>query len=124
MTLPETIERKVRDAQSLDQYRGFDWWQVSPEEEQVFAIALDRWPRMMTALAAFDTVIGSVHPDEFGFDAEAVAAVQGEFQASQADFTRFATEHAGMTSREALQAYAKNKFWLLRAGTLKFTDEP
>jgi hypothetical protein len=50
-TLKEQLEAEIAEAEGSaaadpKRFIGFDWWQVSPEEQSVFGIAPQRLPRM------------------------------------------------------------------------------
>ena len=119
-------EARYRD--DPGRYHGFDWWQLAPDEEVVFAIDPARWPRMMMAIAAYDALAGGADPGaDLEFDAAETEAFRAAAETSGAigvaAFQEFAAEYAGLSFREAAAAHAKNKFWLTRAGILRFTDE-
>lgn len=134
MTIRDQIQTHVADAEKQyrknpKDYSGFDWWQLSKEEELVFMIDPERWPRMMVALTTYDVLLDVTGGDTLGYD-------EGEIQRLRVErpdlftagtdahgFAQFATAYAGLTSREAAAAYWKNQFWKARTGILTYADE-
>ena len=132
-TLKETLAAVIAAAECNEHgydYEGIDWDQLLPEEERVFAIDWERWPRMIAAWhcyeAFMDLLEGSVwdsahanllarerarHPELFamGFCLEG--------------FARFAKDYAGLTNREAHAVFAKQEFHNVRFGVMFYRDE-
>jgi hypothetical protein len=44
----ETANTERSAAEDSERYHGGDWWQLTDEEESVFVIERERFPRMMT----------------------------------------------------------------------------
>lgn len=131
MNFKEQVAERIADAEStdLEEYRGNDWWQLTPEEELVFEIDFGRFPRSITAFMAFESFHGIVAPEDHKLDPALVAAERKrrpdlrkrEFCLD--GFQHFAKDYAGITFREAHAVYAKNTFWQIRQGITKYTDE-
>lgn len=133
--LTERIDALVAEAeeqrrQKPGHYEGFDWWQLSDEEQIVFAIDPERWPRMAMTISAYDVFLDLTGGDMLGHDEDEMARLRSErrdlFEMGfdPKGFAQFATTYAGLTLREAAAAYWKNQFWLARTGVLKYRDEP
>src|SRR5271163_4878004 len=63
----DIAESERKAAKNPDLYRGGDWWQLSDEEEEVFRIDRDRFPRMVTAwhcYEAFKGIVSEGFPDD------------------------------------------------------------
>ncbi len=130
MNFKEHVAALIADAEkdSAD-YRGEDWWQLTPEEESVFEIEFDRFPRLITAFMAFQSFHDIVAPEDYKLDAAVVEAERKkrpdllERDFCLDGFQHFAKDYAGMTFREAHAVYAKNTFWQIRQGITKYSDE-
>jgi hypothetical protein len=130
-TLKDQLESETADlersaAEDLDRYNGGDWWQLTDEEECIFAIDRKRFPRMMTVWScyeAFKNIAYSLswddglieqacheHPDWCG------AGI------SDREFSDFADAFGGLTHREAHAFYTKHDFWCVRAGIGQYHD--
>jgi hypothetical protein len=97
-----------------ERYNGGDWWQLTDEEESIFVIDRERFPRMMTVWScyeAFKNIAYSLswddgvieracheHPDWCG------AGI------SDSEFSDFADAFGGLTHREAHAFYTKHDF--------------
>jgi hypothetical protein len=107
---------------------GWEWWQLSPEEESVFRIDRGRFPRMMAALEAYQALVGVFWHGHVGFRDQDIEEAKAHFKFDPddyavEDFKRFAKEYAGLTHREAWQVWCKYEFYDARAGHLVFPDE-
>jgi hypothetical protein len=131
MNFREQVAAKIADVETKDiaTYRGLDWWQLTPEEESVFEIDFERFPRSITAFMMFEAFHGIVAPDDYQIAPGSVAAERKQRpDLKKRDFCldgfqHFAKDYAGMTFREAHAVYAKNTFWQIRQGITKYTDE-
>src|ERR1700756_212233 len=54
------FEIELANKRPPEYYRGNSWWQLTPEEELVFAIDRARFPRMMTAWERYEIFMGFV----------------------------------------------------------------
>jgi hypothetical protein len=108
-------------------YHGADWWHLSEEEEHVFGIVRDRWPRLMTVWMAYEVVIGLADYGEFNFTDKEVA--DGRWRCglscghSLKEFGTFGKEYGGLSYREAKAVYEKMQFWNIRNGITSYGDE-
>lgn len=127
--MKEIIEKQVLEleAKGPDFFQGFDWNNLTEEEEWVFDIDRERFPRMVIALNAYEAVVGLIPPYGADFTDEDVQTAQERFPFGDSDslenFTRFATECCGLTKRESSAMYLKNEFWLKRQGLITYPDE-
>src|SRR5438874_13809655 len=130
MNFEQQVAALIADAEKdAADYRGEDWWQMTPEEESVFEIDFSRFPRSITAFMAFESFHDIVAPEDHKLDPALVAAerkrrpdlMKREFCLD--GFQHFAKDYAGMTFREAHAVYAKNAFWQIRQGITRYTDE-
>jgi hypothetical protein len=127
--LKASIEREVKalEAKPTGHFCGHDWFQVSEEEAWVFGIDRARVPRMVVALQAFEAMLGIIYPQDAGLTEEDYEAGQAHFHFGNGtdldEFQRFATERAGLTTREARAFYWKHEFWLHRRGLVQYPDE-
>lgn len=135
MSFAEKVAAEIADSESKmaadpASFEGYDWWQLSPEEEAVFAIDRERWPRMMTAWYAYEGFMNIVAPDELGFELAEAEREREERPdifgrgVDEKGFSDFAVSYAGLTRRECAAVYAKQKFWTVRQGLLRYSDEP
>lgn len=127
-TIEESIQWNIDLGENMQhEWLGSDWFNVSPEEAEVFSITQRQWPRMMAALCAFQVIGEFVEGDTFQFDEEAVEAFRKArpelCERGEQGFVRFATEMVGLSIREAVLAYNKDRFWRVRTGNIIFDDE-
>ena len=111
-----------------DHFRGDDWFQLSADEEAVFAIERSRFPRMVVAWYAYQVLQDQVDCRDYDFDRQEVLAAQRHFKfkaqrVALYDFQTFAKEYAGLTYREAEAMFSKIKFWNIRARIKTSRDE-
>ena len=128
MNFKEEAAAKIADAEKdAADYRGFDWWQLSDEEESIFNIDFKRFPRMSTALFLFECFHRMADTPEADTD-----AIEAERQSrpdllekgySTDGFQHFAKDYADMNYREADAVFAKHKWWNVRQGITRYTDE-
>jgi len=50
----ETAATERSAAEDSERYHGDDWWQLTDEEESVFDIDRERFPRMMTVWSCYE----------------------------------------------------------------------
>ena len=58
-TLKDQLESETADsersaAEDSERYNGGDWWQLTDEEESIFVIDRERFPRMMTVWSCYE----------------------------------------------------------------------
>jgi hypothetical protein len=131
MTLKEHIEAQVAEVETRDpeRLRGSDWYQLSDEEEFVFGIDRERFPRMLVALKLYRCLSGQVSATALGFDPGLIEAerrawsMTGRQPTSEEQFTKIATELVGLTQRESHALWAKDDFSDHRQGIIVYRDE-
>ncbi len=113
---------------------GYDWFNLSPEEETVFGLTLDDMPSLVAVWCAYEAVLDICDaldvPDDIAavFRAEHpwLAADYGEGEKlstiGEIAFARFA-KLFGVPARKSHAWYAKHDFWNVRAGITYFTDK-
>jgi hypothetical protein len=110
-------------------YDGWEWWQLTVEEEAVFAIDRDRFPVMACAMFAYEVFKGIAQVDDFGpgavlHDARLRFPEWARPKVIDlGEFTAFAGHFCGLTAREAHAIYWKHEFWHVRSGISVFDGE-
>jgi hypothetical protein len=104
----------------------YEWWQLTPEEEGVFHIDRNRYPRMMAALEAYKALTG--FHGEGGFTKEEIQEAEDHFQFGNRadnydDFKRFAKEYTDLSDRECMAIWWKDHFWHERQGLIIHREE-
>jgi hypothetical protein len=128
--MKDRIEQQVAEleAKGPDHFQGDDWFQLSEEEEWVFDIDRDRWPRMVAAMTGYEVLVEIVDADPVGFTSTEVRAAREHLKydgrESLEAFQRFAKECAGLSNRESAAVYSKHHFWHERCGLNLYPDEP
>jgi hypothetical protein len=51
-TLKDQLESETADS---ERYNGGNWWQLTDEEESIFIIDRERFPRMMTVWSCYES---------------------------------------------------------------------
>jgi hypothetical protein len=125
------VQLQIQQAEGREpeDFRGLDWFHLSLEEETVFAIDPARFPRMITAWAAYEMFMGVVTE---GFECDPVALADEQRRCADIiaigvsikSFDAFAKAYADLTYREAHAMFCKHQFWLVRNGIYGYTDEP
>ncbi len=128
MSFKDEVAAKIAEAEkNAADYRGYDWWQLTDEEQWVFDIDFERFPRMITALFLFEGFHGMADTDDArteSMDAERTARPDLIEKGYSTDgFQHFAKEYADMSYREGHAVFAKNQWWSVRQGIRKYTDE-
>jgi hypothetical protein len=105
---------------------GYEWWQLTPEEEGVFDIDRNRYPRMMASLEAYKALTG--FHGEGGFTKEEIQEAEAHFQFGNRDdnyddFKRFAKEYTDLSDRECMAIWWKDHFYHERQGLTIYLDE-
>jgi hypothetical protein len=128
--LPKNPHVKIlpMEGKGPDHFRGYDWFQLREDEEEVFAIKRNRFPRMVVAWYAYEVLLDQADSVEYDFDREEVLASQRHFKfqpqrPALRDFQKFAKEYAGLTYREAEAMFSKITFWNIRTGITSYKDE-
>jgi hypothetical protein len=92
-----------------------DWWHLSDQEQSVFAIIRDRFPRMIMTWHCYDVfklvASASTFDDELIEQARQLHPEWCGADGSAEEFADFAKEYAGLTHREAYAVYAKHDAW-------------
>lgn len=118
-----------REAKRKANYEGRDWYQITPEEQQVFGLSLKAMPWVVTAYRFYEEILGltdtGLLPPEImavirkdlaeriGMEPEVISL--GEFQ----KFARL----LGISNRTAHVWYIKHEFWCVRRGITQYQDE-
>lgn len=133
MTLKEVIESKVEEFEKLgpEHWRGYDWCELSPEEESVFQIDPKRFPRMVVAVELYRALKDEVEPSALGFDVGMIKEERKRWPrlkvypepASEQAFTDVAHGLVGLTLRECHAIWWKMDFWDERDGQARYRDE-
>ena len=130
-------------ARSLTNYRadpthwqGGDWWELSPEESQVFNLCPARWAELLPVWQAFEFFVGRTdgwNDADLERDYPDLNAVMQEARdqhpewvcvdAPAQSFMRFAQGFASVRFREAHAMFTKMQYWGVRAGIQWFSDE-
>ncbi|CCH05721.1 TPA: hypothetical protein N2C61_006455 [Pseudomonas aeruginosa] len=130
-------------AQSLAHYNGdpecwdgWDWWQLSPQEAEVFGITAARWAELLPVWQAFEFLIQRTDGWNDPYIERTYPNVNTIMQATRdrhpewvslnaaaRSFMEFARDYADMRPREAMAMYAKMDFWAVRVGVYVFTNE-
>ena len=122
-TLKEQLEAEIAKAERSavadpQRFIGFDWWQMTPEEQSVFGIDPKRLPRMGVTWFCYEAV--KLIADADTWDADLIRDARQEHPywcdeaTSQLEFADFAKEYAGLTFRESDAFYNKNR-WRARS---------
>jgi len=122
----ETAATERSAAEDSERYHGDDWWQLTDEEESVFVIDRDRFPRMMTVWScyeAFKNIAFSLSWDEGLLEQAGQQHPEWcNVGISGNEFSDFAKTFGGLTHREAHAFYAKHDSWCIRAGISQYPD--
>jgi hypothetical protein len=129
-TLKEQLEAEIASAEAEARHwqPGWDWHHLSDEEEAVFEIDRDRFPRMVTAFSCYEgfklITMGDVWDTDLIEQArQAYPQWCDEQIYTVREFQDFAKEFAGLSAREAHAMFRKQEFWNIRAGHASFADE-
>lgn len=109
-------------------YAGTDWYQITPEEQKVFGIALASMPRVVTAYRFYEEILDLT---DRGLLPPAIMAVVRKDLAerigiepgiiSPTEFQKFA-KLFGISNRAAHAWYVKHEFWCVRRGIQSYDD--
>jgi hypothetical protein len=101
---------------------------LTDEEQAVFAIRRERFPRMAATWHCYEAFKLIAHTETYDDDLTRQARQEHpewcEEGISLSEFSDFAKEYAGLTFRESDAFYTKNKYWCARMGITQFRDEP
>lgn len=133
ITLRAEIDAITADRQAAERERpGYFWGTcgrtLSRAEAEVFAIAYEDFPRMITVWEAWLDVTGSTMDGPIFHSVEAIAQARA-LRSGVTDmdevgaFTAFATEVGGLSMRQAEAIYWKDRFWRVREGHETYPDE-
>ena len=131
-TLKEQLAAEITNdertaADDPERFKGFDWWQASPEELSVFDIDLERLPRMAATWACYEAF--KLIADDPTYYDDLIRHARQEHPEwcdegiSLSEFSAFAKEYAGLTFRESDAFFYKNRYWCIRTGITNFRDE-
>jgi hypothetical protein len=120
------LEIKIANERPPEYYRGNSWWQLTPEEELVFAIDRARFPEMITAWSRYEIFMGLLEDGGFNDETKRERERHPDIVrkgVSIDGFQHFAKEYADVTFREAHAMYCKHEFWQVRNGITRYLDE-
>jgi hypothetical protein len=129
-TLKDQLEAEIADMErhveeDPDHCHGGDWLQLSDEEEAVFAIRRDRFPRMIMTWHCYDdfkTTSAATFDNELVEQARQQHPEWCDTPMSDEEFADFAKTLGGLMQREAYAIYAKHDFWCTRHGITVYAD--
>lgn len=110
-------------------YKGTDWYQITPEEQQVFGITLASMPGVVTAYRFYEEILDLT--DTGLLPPAIMAAIRKDLAErigmepgiiSQTEFQRF-SKLLGINNRTAHAWYAKHEFWCVRRGIQSYDDD-
>lgn len=134
VTLKDQVQALIAEMQETmrrnpSRYRGDDWDRLLDEEIEILEIDPERFPHMLTAWCCYETLLGIVDAEAFGFDAALIEEERKrrpQLKPLVVDFMEFralAKEIAGLSNREANAIFYKIEFWQVRNGLIRFADE-
>lgn len=109
-------------------YKGTDWFQITPEEQKVFGIALAGMPGVVTAYRFYEEILDLT--DTGLLPPAIMAAIRKDLAErigmepgiiSPTEFQRFA-KLLGISNRTAHAWYVKHEFWCVRSGITQYLD--
>jgi hypothetical protein len=118
------MERRIAD--DPDYSYGGDWQQLSEEEEYVFAIQRDRFPRMIMTWHCYDEfkdAAAGTFDDALMEQARQEHHEWRDTPILDEEFANFAKVFGGLMQREDYAIYAKHDFWCTREGITVYADE-
>jgi hypothetical protein len=119
------IDREVAGMENRSPgcFRGYDWFQLSEEEEWVFDINRERLPRMVVTMELYEAICTIIDPRHAGFSDEEVAAAKARLRLKGnetfEEYLNVSTAFGGLTAREAFSYYWKHEFWHHRQHLIK-----
>ena len=125
------IRRSIESGdQTYTREYGYEWYNLSEAEAEVFQLSLDDLPSLAALWAAYCELLDISYmldiPDDIvtAFIAEHpwIAEERATRAASLESFQRFA-KLFGMPLRQSFKWWAKYDFWQLRIGVIHFSDE-
>lgn len=124
--LREAFDKEVNHPSN---YAGPDWYQITPEEQKVFGIALASMPWVITAYRFYEEILdltdtGILPPAVMAVIRQDVSDCIGMESGiiSQTEFMKFA-KLLGISNRTAHAWYAKHEFWCVRRRILRYDDD-
>ena len=128
-TLKEQLEAEIADRErrceeDSDYSCGGDWQQLSEEEESVFAIRRDRFPRMIMTWHCYDEfkdAAAGTFDDALMEQARQLHPEWCGTPISDKEFADFARVFGGLMLREDA-IYAKHDLWCTRNGITAYAD--
>ena len=131
-TLKDELEAKIAEGGRKDRadprfFEGWEWWQLSDAEQQVFDIVPSAWPRMMWTWHCYEVFSGSASTAEFTDSLVEDARRQfpqwyDEANRSGHHFLAFAKEFGRLTNKDAFAMQRKQEAADLRGGVCDFDD--
>lgn len=109
-------------------HKGTDWYQITPEEQKVFGIALASMPVLVAAYRFYEEILDLT--DTGLLPPAIMAVIRADLGSrigmesgiiSQAEFQRFA-KLLGISNRTSHAWYAKHEFWCVRRGITYFSE--
>ena len=135
MSATEAVHALIRrDIESGDhnytREYGYDWFNLSEAEAEVFDLSLDDLPSLVAVWIAYDELIDACHMMNIPEDIVTAFLVEHPWMAEERatragslqSFQRFA-KLFGIPLRQSFKWWAKYDFWQLRIGVIHFSDE-
>lgn len=118
------IEYEITEPYDLNRYRGWDWWQLSDEEAEVFHLALEDMPALVEVHQLYYDVIDitSTIEEERAESLRAELPWLTKDSVVLGDWLRFA-KLFDISNRSASAFWSKYEYWEVRQGLVRFTDE-
>jgi hypothetical protein len=125
------LEAEKRTREDVNTFGGYDWFQLSAAEEEVFAIKRERYARVLEAWKLYQSLMDIVWPPDHGFDERLVMAERKNWPGLDLKHKRITTEQfqevakelCGVTFRESYAIFMKIEFWNLRIERISYRDE-
>jgi hypothetical protein len=108
---------------------GWHWWQISPEETNVFDLHPILWARMLPAYECFEAFIGSATWEDAPERTDEILAVARSIHPEWVEapglsaFQSFAKTYAGLSYRDSHAFFDKETWQLVRDRIRTYMDE-
>lgn len=112
------------------EHYGYDWFNLTPEEEAIFQLELSDLPSLVAVWCAYEAALGICDMMDIPEPVRAAFFEEQPFIAESAaisridslEFAKFA-KLFGVPLRKSYAWYAKHEFWTVRAGITYYDDE-
>ena len=122
------INEKHRLSYNTTNWRGYDWWQLSEEDEFVFSLDLEDMPLLIAVFSVYQCVLPITDSDLSKEEYEFCRATISEFSwftkdnIEEKEWLRFAALF-GISNRTAMAFHQKHYFWEVRNTGVTYSDE-